>query len=382
MEIQIVDTDSAFDDLEEPWNRLSDKGAPNFFSSFDYVRTAWKHFRSPEERLYILVLSEGGSVVGIAPFYMGIERYGRWGVRHRAIKWIATWGGDRPRLLVKGNEEICWKEILNFLERERHSCEVIDLVEQSVDGPEGHGWSFLRRSGWYWEESPDSIDYYISLEGSWEEYLKGRSSNTRRGWERRKRRLSENPGGHEIERISDPEGVREALARFVSIERESWKAGARIGVGKDERNLLFYEDLLVRAARKGRAFIYFLRSSGKTIAGEVCFIQQDVVCSLLTAYLPSYAPYSPGILILADLTQNLFGGPYRELDLLGMRDNGTQANHKAGWATGKRETVHLTGYRVYSRLLPLVVGKGLKRIFRRAGEEVKQNDESGARFQS
>ena len=72
MKIRVVDTDSEFDALEESWNRLSDKAAPNFFSSFDYVRTAWKHFRGPNDRLHILVLSEGPSIVGIAPFY--IER--------------------------------------------------------------------------------------------------------------------------------------------------------------------------------------------------------------------------------------------------------------------------------------------------------------------
>ncbi len=369
MKIRIVDTDSAFDALEEPWDRLSDQSAPNFFSSFDYVRTAWKHFRSPDDHLYILVLSEGESIVGIAPFYIGIGRDERWGILHRAIRWIATWGGDRPRLLVEGSEEMFWKEILYFLKRERHSWEIIDLVEQPVDGPEGHGWSFLSRFGWFWEKSPDSIDYYISLGGSWEDYLKSRSSNTRRGWDRRKRRLSSNPGGHETERISDPEGIKEALSRFVAIEQESWKAKAKIGVGKNERSLLFYEDLLVRAARKGRAFIYFLRSSGMAIAGEVCFIQRDVVYSLLTTYLPSYAPYSPGILILADLTRSLFGGPYRELDLLGMRDDGTQSIHKTGWATGKRETVHLTGYRGGGRLLPLVVAKRLKRMVMRTSRQ-------------
>lgn len=369
MEIRVVDTESAFDALEEPWDRLSDQCAPSFFSSFDYARTAWKHFRSPDDRLYILVRSEGESVTGIAPFYIGIGRDARWGILYRAIRWIATWGGDRPRLLVEGSEETLWREILYFLKCERRSWEVIDLVEQPADGPEGRGWSFLSRFGWFWEKSPDSINYYISLEGSWEDYLKGRSSNTRRGWDRRKRRLSSNPGGHEAERISDPDGIREALSRFVAIERESWKAKARIGVGKNEQSLLFYEDLLVRAARKGRAFIYFLKSSGKTIAGEVCFIQQDVVYSLLTAYLPSYAAYSPGILILADLTQSLFGGPYRELDLLGMREDGTQTIHKTGWATGRRETVHLTGYRGGGRLLPLVVAKRLKRILVRKSRQ-------------
>jgi hypothetical protein len=309
------------------------------------------------------VLSEGPSIIGIAPFY--IKRSRRWRIPHRAIKWIATWEGDRPRLLAGENEEMCWKEIFCFLKSQRHSWEVLDLVEQPLHGPEGHGWSFLPRSGWYWEKSPDGIDYYISLEGSWEDYLKRLSSDTRHEWNRRKRRLSSNKGGFAIERVSDPEGIKEGLSRFVAIEHESWKAKAGIGVGKDERTLLFYQDLLVRLAGKGQVFISFLKSGAETVAGKICFIQRDVVYSLHTTYLPSYATYSPGILVQADLIQKLFGGPYRELDMLAMRENGSSPKHKTDWATGRRETVRFTAYRVHSRLLPYVVIKRLEHILNR-----------------
>jgi len=377
MKIRIVDTDNEFDALEKPWNQLSEKTSPNFFSSFDYVRAAWKHFRGSRDRLYILVLSEGPSIIGIAPFYIG--RCRRWRIPHRAIKWIATWEGDRPRLLVGENEEMCWNEIFRFLKSQKHSWEVLDLVEQPMNGPEGRGWSFLPRSGWYWEKSSDAIDYYISLEGSWEDYLKGLDPDTRHQWNRRKRRLSSNPGGYEIEQISDPEGIREALSRFVAIEQESWKAKAGIGVGKDERTLLFYQDLLVRLAGKGNAFIYFLKRGGETIAGKICFIQRDVVYSLHTTYLPAYAAYSPGILVGADLIQKLFGRPYRELDLLAMREDGAPPKHKTDWATGRRETVRFTAYRVHSRLLPYVIVKRLEHILkrgRRGKPEAKENEKA------
>ena len=362
MKIRIVDTDDEFDALERPWNLLSEETSPNVFSSFDYVRTAWRHFRSSRDRLYILVLSEGPSIIGIAPFY--IARCRRWRIPHRAIKWIATWEGDRPRLLVEENEEMCWSEIFRFLKNQGHSWEVLDLVEQPMNGPEGRGWSFLPRSGWYWEKSLDSIDYYISLEGSWEDYLKGLHRNARHNWTNRKRRLSSN-GGFVIERISDPDRIKEALSRFVAIEQESWKTNAGIGVGKDERTLSFYQDLLVRMAAKGKAFIYFLKSGGETIAGKICCIQQDVVYSLHTTYLPAYAAYSPGILVQADLIQKLFGGPYGELDLLAMREDGALPKHKTDWATGRRETVRFTAYRVHSRLLPYVIVKRLEHILKR-----------------
>ena len=60
----------------------------------------------------------------------------------------------------------------SFLNNECDSCEVVDLIEQPPEGPDGRGWGFLRESGWYWEKSPDAIDYYIPLKGSWEDYLK------------------------------------------------------------------------------------------------------------------------------------------------------------------------------------------------------------------
>src|SRR4030042_2064962 len=351
MKIRIVDTDSAFDALAEPWNQLSDKAAPNLFSSFDYVRTAWKHFRSPDDRLYILVLSEAESVVGIGPFYIGIERYGRWGLPYRTMRWIAAWEGDRPRLLVEGNEEMFWEEILCFLGRERDSCEVVDLVEQPVDGPEGRGWSFLSRFGWFWEKSPDSIDYYISLRGSWEDYLKGLSADTRKTWRRKTKRLSSTLGNYTVEKISDPRQMRDALVRFVRLEQSGWKAEAGIGIGKDKRHPAFYEDLLFRLAGKGQAWIYFLKVKEEDIGGQICFIQRDTVYSRDTTYLPAPAAHSPGILIQAEIIQELFREKYRELDLLGMREEGPPPMHKTEWSTGRGETVHLTAYWRDSRTL-------------------------------
>jgi hypothetical protein len=80
--------------------------------------------------------------------------------------------------------------------------------------------------------------------------------------------------------------------------------------------------------------------------------------------LPSYATYSPGILVQADLIQDLFGGRYRELDLLGSSRFEGPPKNKTDWATGRRETVHFTACRVCSRLLPYVVFKRLEHILK------------------
>ena len=94
-----------------------------------------------------------------------------------------------------------------------------------------------------------------------------------------------------------------------------------------------------------------------------------------TAYLPSYATYSPGVVLVAEIIRDYFSNSFREFDLLGMRENGGPPRHKTCWATGLRKTVHWTGYRISGRLLPIVAGKRLKWLFRRSEHKVFSENE-------
>jgi CelD/BcsL family acetyltransferase involved in cellulose biosynthesis len=359
MKIRIVDSETGFDALEEEWNRLSGTVPRSLFSSFDYVRTAWRHFHVEGDRPLILVIDDGLSVVGIAPFYVRWER--RLGIPHRFLRLIASWEGDRPGILAdEARLEECWTEVLRFLTREYRAWEVLELMEQPSEGPAGRGWSCLSRRGLYWEQDPDAVGYYISLEGTWQEYVEQLRPETRHEWRRKLRNVASNLGPFTVEQVADPGRMAEALTRFVSLEQAGWKAGAGIGAGKDARHLAFYADLLDRLARKGQARIYLL-TGPPDLAGGMCFVQRDVVYFRHTAYSPAFSKFSPGILIQASILEELFGGEFRELDLQGMKESGPGPRHKTQWATGRRETVQWIGYRVASRILPLLVAKRLKR---------------------
>lgn len=371
MKVQIVDTDGGFDALEGPWNALAENRPSSFFSTFDYVRTAWKHFHKPADRLFLLVLHDGPSVACIAPFYIRSQRSR--GIPLRRIRFISTWEGDRPQIITMGSEEAAWRDIMAFLEREFRDWEVLELVEQPVEGPEGSGWSFLLRSGWHWESAPGGVDHYVSLSGSWEDYLKSLDSNTRNNWRRRSRRLSSSPEGYAVEWISEPGRIREALSRFVALERSGWKTDAGIGVAKDESHRAFYEDLLLRLAAKGQALFCFLKSGGEDMASTINFVQQDRILGRHTTYSPAYVVHSPGILLNAEIIRFGFEGPYREFDLLAMKGNEAPKS-KSDWANGRRELVDWTGYRVRSRILPLIAAKRLKRLL---GKDTAQAAKEG-----
>jgi len=367
MNVQIVDTMGGFDRLENCWNALAEKRPASFFSTFDYVQTAWRHFHGSTDRLFLLTLSDGSTVAGIAPFC--IRRHKRKGIPYRVIRFISAWEGDRPGILTSGNEVAAWETIFSFLETEFRDWEVLELPEQPVRGPDGNGWDFLSRSGWYWERSPGGVDYYISLAGSWEEYLKRLDSHTRHEWRRKSRRMSSTPEGYFVEWISDPKQIPDALARFVALEQSGWKGNTGIGVAKDERHRAFYEDLLTQMAAKGQAVVCFLRSGGEDMASLFNFFQRDVIFCRHTTYSPAHTANSPGILIQAEGLRRWFEEPYREYDFLSMKGE-KGSKWKADWSNGRRELVDWKGYRVRSRLLPLVAARRLKRLFGGEAEKV------------
>lgn len=362
LSIRVVDTEKGFDELEETWNRLSDEMPPSIFSSFDYARTAWRHFHKPTDRLFLLLLYDVGAVRGIAPFYIS-KRHMR-GIPYRAIRFIAAWEGDSPRLVTgTGRDDLFWWEILRFLSNDHRSWDMLDLVEQPPEGPSGGGGAFVSRAGWYWEREADGVDYYISLKGDWECYLSSLDSQVRREWRRQLRRLSALPDSYHVEKITQPERVAMALSRFILVEISSWKGASAIGVAKDAIHRTFYEDLLTRLATRGQTSLYLLRVGEEDIAGYITLVQRDVVYGRHVAYSPSHAVFSPGIVLQAEVIRESFEKGYREFDLLSLKEAGPPPKHKACWSTGRRETVHWTGYRVLGRLLPVLFARRLRSCF-------------------
>jgi hypothetical protein len=284
------------------------------------------------------------------------------------MRFIAGWEGDRPGILAEVDNDGFWGEISSFLNEECDSCEVIDLIEQPRGGRGSGGWFFFPRSLWYSESSPDATDYYIPLNGCWEDYLKSLDSHTRHEYRRKTRRLSSIPGGYMVERICEPDRMREGLTRFIAIERESWKADSGLGVSKDERHILFYHDLLARLAAKGLAVLYILVGVGQDMAANMVFIQKDVVYSRHLVYAQPHAAFSPGILLHAEVFQKYFGGSFREFDMLALREDGPPPRHKTDWCKGRRATVHWTGYRNRSCLRPLIAARRLKSLFTRGAQ--------------
>ncbi|MBE0602786.1 MAG: GNAT family N-acetyltransferase [Deltaproteobacteria bacterium] len=365
--IRIVGTDREFAELEPEWRRLETEAGSFFFSGFDYVHTAWTSFKRPSDRLLVLVSRRGNDAEWIAPFF--VARKTRWGIPCREIRFIAEWEGDRPGILTKVPPEEAWRGIVDFLVNEVGGWDALTLAEQPAAPVEGRRRWVAGHPSCRWEETPDGTGYHISLRGTYDAYFDGIRSKVKANLRNRTKRLYSRSPDVSVECVEDPGRMPESLSRFVALEQSGWKKEAGLGVAKDERHRRFYERLLVLLAGKGNAGMYFLKAGGEDVSTAMIFRHRGILIERHIAYSPAYSEYTPGVILRCMMLQGLFGGKYEEFDMLGMREDESGPRHKTDWATGRRETVRIEGYRTRSRLLPWILARDAKRLLKRDGKD-------------
>jgi hypothetical protein len=344
LRIELIDSEEALLAIQDAWDELHEKSInPSFYSTFLFVSTAWKYFRSETDRLCVLVVKRDSTLVGIAPFRIGNVRVGNIrllrGMQLRVIQFIAEWGsGDKPVIVTTEKPELVWDRIFQYLSKEFTQWDGIWLVEQPADSHvlslniSRHIWCSVR-------VVPNVPSFYLLFDGTWEEYIKTRGKNTHRIWKKSRKKLFDIPEGVVFQYKDDPESIPDSLKRFITLEQYGWKKNRNFSVGSSERNKGFYEELLVQSAHKKMATIYFLTAGSTDIAGIIVYKCYTTVYGAQVTYNPMYAKYSPGVILNAEIIKMLFGTYFREYDFLGFQEGDEKNSSKKKWSTGMRQTV-------------------------------------------
>jgi len=361
LRIERIASEEAFVAIKDEWDQLTEKSIDSsFYATYSFVHTAWKYYRSDNDQLFILVVRRGATLVGIAPFRiesikMGNIRLIR-GIRLRVIRFIAEWG-DKPTIVTTEEPEIMWDRIFQYLTKEYTQWDMISLAEQPANSPVLI--QRLLRNIWYTARSvPESNSYYVSITGTWEEYIKTRGKNTRRTWKNGREKLFNLPEGVCFQCVEDPETLPEGLKRFISIEQSGWKKNRDFSVGGNEINKRFYEELLIHLAQKNMVAIYFLTSGTTDIAGELLYKNHNIAYLAQITHRQGYAEYSPGVILRAEIIKALFGTHYKRCDLLGFR--GEENSLKKNWSTGALQTMTIQVYKKSLRMFLYMNGDKVK----------------------
>ena len=338
-EAKVVADEREWEALAPVWDRLL-LGVPEHtvFQTHEYQRLWWRHFGSDNE-LFVVLLVRGGEVCGIAPLQIeAVKAYGRWLKRLAFIG--SRWEVDRPRLLFPADEARLTRALVAFLAARSRKWDFCELHEQPT-GSEALGTleAAFRSAGYLVGRTRDSDCAYLALQGTWTDFLAGKSQTFRKNLKTAGRRLRTE--GDVAYRVYDTlPDVLEQLEAYRDLEARSWKSGEGVGIGRDAGYFEFYREMAERFGQRRAFVVRMLSVDGRPVAGTFGLAHDGVFYSLQIAHDAAFSRSSPGTYLEALEMEQCFRDGFREYEFLG----GFLSN-KSRWTSTFRYTTQLHVYR-------------------------------------
>jgi len=142
-----------------------------------------------------------------------------------------------------------------------------------------------------------------------EDYLKvSLRAHHHREFRRLKRRLAD-LGKLEHIVARGPDEIRHAIESFLTLEAAGWKGRERTAMAIDRYRAAFAREAVHRLAEQDMCRIHLLTLDGRAIACLVVFVEAGVAYTWKTAYDETLAAYSPGTLLMIEVTKQHLDDP-------------------------------------------------------------------------
>ncbi|WP_296744832.1 GNAT family N-acetyltransferase [Mesorhizobium sp.] len=142
-----------------------------------------------------------------------------------------------------------------------------------------------------------------------------------REFRRLKRRLAD-VGKLEHVVARGPDEIRHAIESFLTLEAAGWKGRERTAMAIDRYRAAFAREAVHRLAEHDMCRIHSLTLDGRTIACLIVFVEAGVAYTWKTAYDETLATYSPGTLLMIEVTKQHLEDPN-----IGMSDSCAVPDH-------------------------------------------------------
>ncbi len=177
----------------------------------------------------------------------------------------------------------------------------------------------------------NDVVYSVSLQGSFQEYLRKFSAKSRQNLTRSVRRYGERQNGQPVWQVyTAPDQMPMFHAEALAISQQTYQTqllDAGLSSGPD-----FVQNMCALAAR-GQARGYLLRDGSQAIAFAWCRGDGDQLIYDVIGYVPSAAALSPGTILLFHILEDLFSlARFTSINF-----GGGEAQYKAMFATDKQD---------------------------------------------
>ena len=334
--------------LREVWDRLLlESPLPNPMLSFVWVVAALEHFVMPGEEWVCLMAHDGSVLLGVMPLILCPRTFGTF--RGAGLRTPFNWHVLAGDCLVKeGYEDRVIPLMLQSartldplyagltLTRLGEGSPALQVMQRGVDG-------FVSVRGFNGSGS------YITISGSYENYLASLETRFVRNLRRLDRKL-QSLEGLEMSVISEDAGNEDYCDRYLQLENRSWRKEKGTAIIQTPVLREFYSDLTRKLGERGWLEWYFLSAKGRTVAAMMTIRvgRRQVVYKI--GYDEAYASYSPGSKLFEKMIQRVHAmGEIQEVDCLttypwNQNWNMTIRNYYDLTIFPARPTVLLAGY--------------------------------------
>lgn len=300
------------DALKKDWDRLMDRGRNEPSVSWEWTAALFmSHVRETDEVVFI-ILKRFTTVIGIVPVILRPLKYlGQTFITAFPVSELFNTHSD---LLIEDVSEPVLTAVTDALYGSGLRWDVFRVTRLLEARPLGALWcAILRRRRALLTFTREQPSFFLSLDGTFEAYLKRRSASFRNALRRIERKLRSR-GRVEIRNQDNFSTIDEAYEVLLSIEQRSWKQGHGTSIAALSRHTAFYRHLCASALQKQWLHLRFLYLDGDPIAYNLGLLVKDTYFYLKTSYAHAERPLSPSTFLRAQLIAELIGAGVKQLD--------------------------------------------------------------------
>lgn len=163
----------------------------------------------------------------------------------------------------------------------------------------------LRQQGIRWHDYAFETRAAIRPRALGADYLENRlSKRTLRNYKRKQRKLT-SMGRYEWRFVTAEDVSDKTIFDFLRLENLGWKGETRTSLLSDRKQKLFFEDMITRMCRRGKAFFTEIRLDGKTIASTSNLRSDRHGFAFKLGWDPAFARQSIGVLNELELIRSM-----------------------------------------------------------------------------
>ena len=317
--VEVIKTTEEFQNLREEWNNLlSESKADTILLTWEWLFTWWEIFGVKKD-LSILLIREGGKLIGIAPLMISKEYVS--GMTVYFLKFI-------------GSEDVC-SEYLDFIIIIGKEPEILNLFFQYIN-QNTNRWDILLMND-ITEDSltvgflsdkvkvilnrhdiikrKSTINPYMHLSNSTDDFYQKLGSKRRSDIRVKIKRLS---GEHKVSysEILDKSYLTEYFGIFVNLHRTLWNERGLPGMFKKKIFLDFHKAVAFRFFEKDWLKLYFLNVDDIPVASLYGFKYKDKFYYYQSGFDPKWKAYGAGKLLIVHTVTEAIKTNLREYDFL------------------------------------------------------------------